>query len=59
MSADSGRPFLFLSYASSEREGALEIAASLERAGISVWIDRTGISAGSLWTAVGRVDNRQ
>jgi predicted ATPase len=43
------RPYCFLSYASPEREVALRVASALESAGIAVWIDRTGISAGTAW----------
>jgi hypothetical protein len=40
---------VFLSYASADRERALEIAEALQAAGIRTWIDRTGISGGSAW----------
>jgi len=42
-------PYVFLSYASADRDQALFIAAALESAGIPVWIDRTGISGGLSW----------
>jgi TIR domain/AAA domain len=45
----SDQSYLFLSYASSDRQQALRIADALERAGIPLWIDRTGISGGSSW----------
>jgi hypothetical protein len=40
---------LFLSYAAADRERALAVADALEAAGVSVWIDRRGISAGTTW----------
>lgn len=43
------QPYLFLSYASADRDRALFIAAALESSGFPVWIDRTGISGGTSW----------
>lgn len=43
--------YVFLSYASADRERALEIADLLEAEGISVWIDRKSIAGGTSWGA--------
>ena len=53
MSAQSERPapYVFLSYASADRERALRIADLLEAHGVSVWIDRKSIAGGTSWTA--------
>jgi hypothetical protein len=40
------QPYLFISYASADRERVLPIVDALERAGMPVWVDRTGIGAG-------------
>ncbi|HET9662272.1 MAG TPA: TIR domain-containing protein [Thermomicrobiales bacterium] len=47
--SDSSRPYVFLSYASADRERALAIARAFEHAGISVWIDKAGIAGGTSW----------
>jgi predicted ATPase len=47
----SNQPYVFLSYASAERERALHLADLLETRGISVWIDRKSIVGGTSWTA--------
>lgn len=39
----SDTPYVFLFYASANRDRALTIAARLEQAGIDVWIDRRAI----------------
>src|SRR5680860_1766994 len=49
LSGIPGSAYLFLSYASADREGALAIASTLESREIPVWIDRKGISGGSSW----------
>src|SRR5712692_2209975 len=51
--ADSPRsvPYIFLSYASADRERALRIADLLEVHGIPVWIDRKSIAGGTSWSA--------
>src|SRR6266849_8100278 len=53
MSQPPDRPnsYVFLSYASADRERALQIADLLEACGISVWIDRKSIAGGSSWSA--------
>ncbi|MHB8574344.1 MAG: ATP-binding protein [Dehalococcoidia bacterium] len=43
-------PYVFLSYASAERERAVSIADALEAAGIRVWIDRAAIAGGTSWS---------
>src|SRR5712692_3023265 len=51
--ADSPRsvPFVFLSYASADRERALRIADLLESRGVAVWIDRKSVVGGTSWSA--------
>jgi non-specific serine/threonine protein kinase len=49
--ADQLTPYVFLSYASADRERALHVASLLEAKGISVWIDRKSIPGGTCWTA--------
>ncbi len=44
-------PYLFLSYASVERQQALRIADLLEQQGIRVWLDRRSIAGGTSWSA--------
>ncbi|MHB8577954.1 MAG: toll/interleukin-1 receptor domain-containing protein, partial [Dehalococcoidia bacterium] len=44
-------PYVFLSYASLDREQAMRIADELEAAGIRVWLDRRSIAGGSSWDA--------
>ncbi|MHB8574204.1 MAG: TIR domain-containing protein [Dehalococcoidia bacterium] len=44
-------PYLFISYASAERERALAVADAIEGAGVAVWIDRESITGGSSWGA--------
>ncbi|HEY8745444.1 MAG TPA: toll/interleukin-1 receptor domain-containing protein, partial [Chloroflexota bacterium] len=44
-------PYLFLSYASVERQQALRIADLLEQQGISVWLDRRRITGATSWSA--------
>ncbi len=57
MATDSGapghdrHPYVFLSYASSDRERALGIADLLEAQGVTVWLDRRSIAGGSSWSA--------
>ena len=42
-------PYVFLSYASADRERALHLADLLEARGVSVWIDRKSIAGGTSW----------
>src|SRR3712207_80400 len=49
MSDASARPYVFLSYASADRERALAIADRLEQDGVRVWVDRSSIAGGSSW----------
>jgi DNA-binding response OmpR family regulator len=44
-------PYVFLSYASAEREYALKMADALETNGVGVWLDRRSIAGGSSWSA--------
>ena len=44
---NSARSYVFLSYASGDREQALQVADLLEARGISVWIDRKSIAGGT------------
>ena len=45
--SDLPAPYVFLSYASADRERALRIADLLEGQGVRVWIDRHSIEGGS------------
>src|SRR4051812_15764710 len=49
--AGSTSPYLFLSYASVDRERALAITNALEGHGVLVWIDRKSIAGGASWSA--------
>src|SRR5436305_308549 len=49
--ATQAAPYVFLSYASPDRERALQIADRLEANGVSVWIDRKSIAGGTSWGA--------
>jgi tetratricopeptide (TPR) repeat protein len=40
-------PYVFISYASADRERVLPVVDRLEQAGVSVWIDREGIHGGA------------
>ncbi|HEU5424558.1 MAG TPA: AAA family ATPase, partial [Nitrolancea sp.] len=40
-------PYLFVSYASADRERVLPIVARLEAAGVKTWVDRDGIHGGA------------
>ena len=40
------KPYVFVSYASADRERVLPVVARLEAAGVRVWIDRDGIHGG-------------
>jgi hypothetical protein len=44
-------PYVFLSYASVDRDKALHVADLLEARGIPVWIDRKSIAGGTSWGA--------
>ncbi len=44
-------PYVFISYASADRERALAVVAALQRAGVTVWIDQSGIPGGALYGA--------
>jgi hypothetical protein len=43
--------YVFLSYASADRERALRVADLLAERGIGVWIDRQSIAGGTSWSA--------
>src|SRR5262245_2803823 len=47
----AGQPYVFLSYASADRDRALAIADRLEVSGIRVWIDRKAIPGAASWDA--------
>jgi non-specific serine/threonine protein kinase len=47
----ANRPYVFLSYASSDRTRAIQIADLLEARGVSVWVDRRSITGGTSWSA--------
>ncbi len=42
-----GLPYVFISYASADRERVLPIVDRLEQAGVKTWIDREGIHGGA------------
>ena len=42
-------PYVFISYASADRERVLTIVASLRSTGISCWLDQHGIEGGANW----------
>lgn len=44
-----GRPFIFLSYRSTEADFALQLAADLKNAGVNLWMDRMDIRPGEDW----------
>ncbi len=48
---DTRPPYVFLSYASAERDRALVVAAALQHAGIASWLDRHAIAGGTAWSA--------
>ena len=51
MPSEHSTPYVFLSYASADRDRALGIADRLEAAGVPVWIDRRRIEGGTTWSA--------
>jgi hypothetical protein len=48
---DYGTPYVFVSYASADRERVLPIVEALRRAGIAVWLDQQGIAGGANYGA--------
>src|SRR5438270_402789 len=48
---DAGNSYIFLSYASANRQRALEISQVLQSSGVKVWIDRRDIVPGRQWSA--------
>lgn len=47
--------FVFISYASEDKEAAFKIAIGLNNAGISVWLDKARLKAGTEWEASLRI----
>jgi hypothetical protein len=45
-------PYVFISYASADRERVLPVVERLEQAGIKIWIDREGIHGGANYAKV-------
>ena len=45
--ADPDRPHIFVSYASADRERMTPVVGALERAGVRVWVDHSGIPGGA------------
>ena len=43
---DTGGPYIFVSYASVDRERVTPVVAALQRAGIAVWLDQHSIAGG-------------
>ncbi|HEU5422894.1 MAG TPA: toll/interleukin-1 receptor domain-containing protein, partial [Nitrolancea sp.] len=52
MSSDHRTPYLFVSYASADRERVLALVARLEAVGVDIWIDRDGIHGGANYAQV-------
>ncbi len=48
---DGGPPYVFVSYASADRDRVLPIVAALRRASVPVWIDQSGIPGGANYGA--------
>ncbi len=48
----SNQPYVFISYASADRERVLPIVDRLEAAGVRTWIDRDGIHGGANYAQV-------
>jgi predicted ATPase len=46
---DIDQPYVFISYASADRERVLEIVAALRDAGIACWLDQHNIAGGTNW----------
>ncbi len=40
-------PYVFISYASADRERVVTLVEALQRAGVAVWLDREGIHGGA------------
>ncbi len=49
---DPAAPYVFVSYASVDRERVLPIVAALTRAGVPVWLDQQGIAGGENYGTV-------
>src|SRR5690348_183665 len=47
MAEPRAAPYVFVSYASADRERMLPVVEALERAKVPVWIDRKGIHGGA------------
>ena len=47
----SNEPYIFVSYASADRDRVLPVIAALRRAGVSVWLDQQGIAGGANYGA--------
>jgi predicted ATPase len=47
--ADSGQAYVFISYASADRERVLEIVAALRQADVVCWLDQHDIAGGTNW----------
>ncbi len=45
------QPYVFVSYASADRERIMPLVGAMERAGVAVWIDREGIHGGANYAA--------
>ena len=43
-------PYVFVSYASADRERVLSVARALESQGIAIWLDQRSITGGRRWT---------
>lgn len=47
MVPDADSPYLFISYASRDRETVLRLAAGLQQAGVRLWLDQAAIDGGA------------
>src|SRR5256885_2320086 len=46
---DSRAPYVFISYASADRERVLAVIEAMRAAGINCWLDQHGIEGGTNW----------
>src|SRR6478735_1931779 len=51
MAAERAAPYVFVSYASADRERVLPVVAALRAAGVGAWLDQQGIAGGENYAA--------
>jgi hypothetical protein len=49
MAETTNQPYVFISYASADRQRVLDIVDALREAGITCWLDQHGIEGGANW----------